>query len=258
MHDGARRCTSGIPGSVTVRDGRRASFMGGGLWVTVHESPYDRSLYGVHEIWMYLASHTRAEIIGAGQSRLVAAKPASRYSSNQTFSTTTSTTKTGRRAQLLRAIEAHRPVPCRTPDQLGRAFPHTVAAPTRGQQGNRPRRTKPQVRVRPQKGPRPVSNNSTFAVRARKAALDRLLNLDEDDRQAMTEKARAAKFERYIERLKDVVDPDKTMTDAERTRRAHWLAESRAADAELARARRARNRELISAAEAAFQAEAAS
>lgn len=98
----------------------------------------------------------------------------------------------------------------------------------------------------------------TYHHRAVTAINTRLANLSEEEVKAMTAKARAGKYARYIERLKDIVDPDQTMSDAERTRRANNLAEARRAKAELDRLRRERNQAKVRAAEEAFQAEMAS
>ncbi len=75
----------------------------------------------------------------------------------------------------------------------------------------------------------------------------RLAVMDDADKIAMTQKARAAKAAKYLERLKDLVDPNRELSDEERTRRATYLAKARRAKAELDAARRERNRKLLDA-----------
>ncbi len=76
----------------------------------------------------------------------------------------------------------------------------------------------------------------------------RLATMDDADKIAMTEKAREVKAARYLERLKDVVDPDRQLDDEERLRRATHLAKARQAKVQLDAARRERNKRLLAAA----------
>ncbi len=73
----------------------------------------------------------------------------------------------------------------------------------------------------------------------------RLATMDDAEKTAMTEKARAAKAARYFERLKDIVDPNGELSEEERTRRATHLLKARQAKARLDAARRERNRKLL-------------
>lgn len=94
--------------------------------------------------------------------------------------------------------------------------------------------------------------------RAALAIRTRLATLDGPSRKAMTQAARDARDANILERLKDVVDPDRLMSDTDRERAARDLFEARRLAARLAAQRRERNRQLAEAAEAVFDAEAAS
>src|SRR3954452_15300955 len=72
----------------------------------------------------------------------------------------------------------------------------------------------------------------------------RLLGLDEQGQRDMTAAARAAREAKYLERLKDEVDPNGEMTDERRTEQATRLLHAKRAAAQLARQRRERNREF--------------
>lgn len=87
-------------------------------------------------------------------------------------------------------------------------------------------------------------------------ALIRLATMDDQDKIAMTERARTVKAALYVERLKDVVDPDHQLDDNERTRRATYLARARQAKAKLDAARRERNRRLLEQADRVISTDA--
>jgi len=70
------------------------------------------------------------------------------------------------------------------------------------------------------------------------AARSRLVGLDADARADMTADARAAKAANYLERVKDEIDPDRRLSEQERTWQAENLVAARAHQRQLAKLRR--------------------